>query len=91
MLYFHALLTLLLAAWSLSCPPLLNDIRLLGNSTHSSFQLIEAARLERRLPWAKLVTPDGPGNLAKLWSRNEQGIALVNMDKARVSSSTLLS
>ncbi|KAF1829777.1 hypothetical protein BDW02DRAFT_651107 [Decorospora gaudefroyi] len=51
MLSFHALIALLLATLTLSCPPPYNDMRLIGNTTHTSYNLIQAASLDPSLDY----------------------------------------
>lgn len=79
MLFFHAMIALLSAALILSCPPPFNDFRFLGNDTHNSSELVEAALLQQGLGWTDMASPGGLGNPWTPWPRNGDGIAVVTM------------
>ncbi|KAF1836175.1 hypothetical protein BDW02DRAFT_255621 [Decorospora gaudefroyi] len=79
MLFFHALIALLLATLTLSCPPPYNDMRFIGNTTHTSYDLIQAVHLNPDFGWNELVIPTGAVNQGELWPCGDSGVAVVSM------------
>jgi hypothetical protein len=73
-MYLYAVLTLLLAALALACPPPYKNMDCAPNSTHTSSQIIKTALAEQGLAWVKSVTVEGMNNERRPWARDKDSV-----------------